>query len=139
MDGFENCSTFAVDFGTEFVVRKVTKTTRIMRKIVSYIIILCALSACATHDRKSEQVADATLRTADSLENALQTYADIPALQDAAETFRAKGQTAKEAKVIYHLGKAYLAEQQDSLAFECFSQAANEFLYLAIPFTTRFP
>ena len=102
-----------------------------MRKIVSYIIILCALSACATHDRKSEQVADATLRTADSLENALQTYADIPALQDAAETFRTKGQTAKEAKVTYHLGKAYLAGQQDSLAFDCFSQAANEFLYLS--------
>ena len=107
------------------------KTIRVMRKIVVYIIILCALSACATHDRKSEQVADATLRTADSLENALQTYADIPALQDAAETFRTKGQTAKEAKVIYHLGKAYLAGQQDSLAFDCFSQAANEFLYLS--------
>ena len=102
-----------------------------MRKIVVYIIILCALSACATHDRKSELVADATLQTADSLENALQTYADIVALQYAAETFRAKGQTAKEAKVIYHLGKAYLAEEQDSLAFECFSQAANEFLYLS--------
>jgi DNA-binding CsgD family transcriptional regulator len=52
-------------------------------------------------------------------------------LQDAAETFRAKGQTAKEAKVIYHLGKAYLAEEQDSLAFDCFNQAANEFLYLS--------
>lgn len=102
-----------------------------MRKIVVYIIILCALSACVTHDRTTEQVAETTLRTADSLEYALQTYADIIALQDAAETFRAKGQTAKEAKVLYHLGKAYLAGQQDSLAFECFSQAANEFLYLS--------
>ena len=102
-----------------------------MRKIVVYIIILCALSACVTYDRTTEQVAETTLQAADSLENALQTYADIIALQDAAETFRAKGQTAKEAKVIYHLGKAYLAEQQDSLAFECFSQAANEFLYLS--------
>lgn len=107
------------------------KTIRVMRKIVVYIIILCALSACVTYDRTTEQVADATLRTADSLENALQTYADIVALQYAAETFRAKGQTAKEAKVLYHLGKAYLEEQQDSLAFECFSQAANEFLYLS--------
>lgn len=102
-----------------------------MRKIVVYIIILCALSACVTYDRTTEQVAETTLRTADSLENALQTYADIIALQDAAETFRAKGQTAKEARVLYHLGKAYLAEQQDSLAFECFSQAANDFLYLS--------
>ena len=102
-----------------------------MRKIVVYIIILCALSACVTYDRTTEQVAETTLRTADSLEYALQTYADIIALQDAAETFRAKGQTAKEAKVLYHLGKAYLAGQQDSLAFECFSQAANEFLYLS--------
>ena len=99
-----------------------------MRKIVVYIIILCALSACVTYDRTTEQVAETTLRTADSLEYALQTYADLIALQDAAETFRAKGQTAKEAKVLYHLGKAYLAGQQDSLAFECFSQAANEFL-----------
>ena len=107
------------------------KTIRVMRKIVVYIIILCALSACVTYDRTTEQVAETTLQTADSLENALQTYADIVALQYAAETFRAKGQTAKEAKVIYHLGKAYLAEEQDSLAFECFSQAANEFLYLS--------
>ena len=102
-----------------------------MRKIVSYIIILCALSACVTYDRTTEQVAETTLQTADSLENALQTYADIVALQYAAETFHAKGQTAKEAKVLYHLGKAYLAGQQDSLAFDCFSQAANEFLYLS--------
>ena len=102
-----------------------------MRKIVVYIIIICALYACVTYDRTTEQVAETTLQTADSIENALQTYADIVALQYAAETFRAKGQTAKEAKVLYHLGKAYLEEQQDSLAFECFSQAANEFLYLS--------
>jgi len=102
-----------------------------MRKIVVYIFILCALSACVTHERTTEQIAETTLRTADSLEYALQTYADIVALQYAAETFRAKGQTAKEAKVLYHLGKAYLEEQQDSLAFECYSQAANEFLYLS--------
>lgn len=107
------------------------KTIRVMRKIVVYIIILCALSACVTYDRTTEQVAETTLQTADSLENALQTYADIVALQYAAETFRAKGQTAKEAKVLYHLGKAYFAGQQDSLAFDCFSQAANEFLYLS--------
>ena len=80
-----------------------------MRKIVVYIIILCASSACVTYDRTTEQVAETTLQTADSLENALQTYADIVALQYAAETFRAKGQTAKEAKVLYHLGPSRMS------------------------------
>ena len=100
-----------------------------MKKNVLLIIIMIATSACVTHVRKTDlRSAERTLCAADSMERALQTYADTTALYSAAGVFRSVRNTAQESKAIYYLGKAYLANRRDSMAFVCFSQAADGFL-----------
>lgn len=76
-------------------------------------------------------MAERTLQLADSMERAVRTYTDTTALWQAAEVFCDVKQPKQEAKVIYHLGKAYLAFEQDSMAFVCLSQAADRFLALS--------
>ncbi|MCR5050415.1 MAG: LuxR C-terminal-related transcriptional regulator [Paludibacteraceae bacterium] len=100
-----------------------------MKKSVLFIIILIAMSACVSHVGTADIAgANRTLRTADSLERALQVYADTTLLMRAAEVFRAAGYAADEAKSVYHLGIAYEALGLDSSAFVCFSRAAGGFL-----------
>ncbi len=103
-----------------------------MKKSVLIIIISSAMFACVSHVEKADlQTAELTLRTADSLENAPHTYADTSALSVAEQVFRSESNTAKQAKSAYHLGRAYQAAQCDSLAFICFSRAADAFLRLS--------
>ncbi|MBR1877921.1 MAG: hypothetical protein IJ814_02820 [Paludibacteraceae bacterium] len=100
-----------------------------MMKKSTYIVLLIALAGCAGHVSKEDlQRAEKTLAQADSLENTIYTYADTLALQEAVEVFSRTEQTAQATKAVYHLGKAYLLYEQDSVAALCFRQAADEFL-----------
>lgn len=94
-----------------------------------YSILLAVIAGCTPHISEEDMhKADATLACADSLENTIYTYADTLALQEAADVFARTEQTAKATKAVYHLGKAYVLYEQDSLAAVCFRQAADEFL-----------
>lgn len=100
-----------------------------MKKNVLLIIIMIATSACVTHVGKTDlRSAERTLCVADSMERALQTYTDTAALYSAAGVFRSARNKALESKAIYYLGKAYSANRLDSMAFVCFSRAADGFL-----------
>ena len=100
-----------------------------MRRNAVYSILLALLVCCAPRIGEQDlQNADFTLAQADSLENTIYTYADTLALQEAVELFSRTQQTTKATKAVYHLGKAYLLYEQDSLAAVCFRQAADEFL-----------
>ena len=100
-----------------------------MRKNALYIVLLAMFTGCSSYSgEEALRRAERTLSQADSLENTIYTYADTLALQEAAEVFARRGQTAQATKTVYHLGKAYLVYEQDSSAALCFRQAADEFL-----------
>lgn len=103
-----------------------------MRKTTILLLLSVALAGCSSHSRKDEMhTADEILAQADSLENTVYTYADTLALQHAIAVYERTGQTARKTKAVYHLGKAYLVNEQDSAAYRCFRQAADEFLALS--------
>lgn len=103
-----------------------------MRKALTYVTILAFFVGCSTHTRVSNiYTAERTLQQADSLERSMRIYTDTTALWQAAEVFRGVEQPAQEARTLYHLGKAYLALEHDSIAFVCFSEAADRFLALS--------
>ena len=100
-----------------------------MRKNILYIVLLVTFFGCSSYSGEDAlREADMTLAQADSLENTINTYADTLALQEAVNVYHRIGEGAKETKTIYHLGKAYLMHEQDSMAALCFQQAAKNFL-----------
>lgn len=104
-----------------------------MRRTFLYILVISACLGCSnTHvSDKAICTAEAILYVADSVENTTTPYADTTALQHALRVFIEQERTPAIAKTYYHLGNAYKSFNEDSLAFDCFSQAANEFLYLS--------
>ena len=100
-----------------------------MRRNCLYLFLLVALVGCSSYVSQDDKYsADATLAYADSLENTIYIYADTLALQNAVDVYHRTGETVKETKTIYHLGKAYLMYEQDSMATLCLRQAAESFL-----------
>ena len=108
------------------------KTFQRMRRIYTLLLLIVVLAGCSQYKRNDEMhTADEILAQADSLENTIYTYADTLALQEAIAVYERTGQAAKKTKAVYHLGKAYLVYEQDSAAYRCFRQAADEFLVLS--------
>lgn len=93
-------------------------------------IILSLLVGCAAARVNMEDVssAETVLMCADSLERTSTVYADTASLQQALSVFSAQERPQAVAKTHYHLGNAYKALGEDSLAFEAYAQAADLFL-----------
>lgn len=100
-----------------------------MRRIFLYILVVITCVGCNTYvTDESVRRAEATLLLADSLERTIKPYADTAALQSALHVFMEQERTPAIAKTYYHLGNAYKAHEQDSLAFASYAQAADLFL-----------
>lgn len=121
---------FALDFGTQFVRFCITKITIIMERACIYSLVFALMTGCtAPHDNKADvSSAEAVLTCADSLERTSTVYADTATLQQALRVFTAHERTQAVAKTHYHLGNAYQALGEDSLAFDSYAQAADLFL-----------
>ena len=104
-----------------------------MKRIFIYIITIAIAAGCNSHRISNEdiRIAETTLSYADSLENTVTIYADTAALQNALHVFHMQKCTAETAKTQYHLGNAYKAVGEDSLAFLAYAQAADMFLTLS--------
>ena len=101
-----------------------------MERACIYSLVFALISGCAAPHINKEDVtsAETVLLCADSLERTSTIYADTESLQQALQIFTAQECTQAVAKTHYHLGNAYKALGEDSLAFEAYAQAADLFL-----------
>lgn len=107
---------------------KQVKMIYIMKRACIYIIV-GMLAACSMPLSKNDiQFAETTLQHTDSLENTITIYTDTAALGRALYLFAIQEDTKKTAKTQYHLGNAYKHYGEDSLAFACYTEAADLFL-----------
>lgn len=91
-----------------------------MERACIYSLVFALISGCAAPHINKEDVtsAETVLLCADSLERTSTIYADTESLQQALQIFTAQECTQAVAKTHYHLGNAYKALGEDSLAFE---------------------
>lgn len=101
-----------------------------MERACIYSLVFTLISGCAAPHINKEDVtsAETVLMCADSLERTSTVYADTASLQQALLVFSAQERTQAVAKTHYHLGNAYQALGEDSLAFDSYAQAADLFL-----------
>lgn len=101
-----------------------------MERACIYSLVFALISGCAAPHINKEDVtsAETVLLCADSLERTSTIYADTESLQQALLVFSAQERTQAVAKTHYHLGNAYQALGEDSLAFDSYAQAADLFL-----------
>ncbi|MBQ7531569.1 MAG: hypothetical protein IJT12_07660 [Paludibacteraceae bacterium] len=101
-----------------------------MERACMYCLIFALMTGCAApHGNKADvSSAETVLTCADSLERTSTVYADTATLQQALRVFTAHERTQAVAKTHYHLGNAYKALGEDSLAFDSYAQAADLFL-----------
>lgn len=101
-----------------------------MERACIYSLIFALLVGCAAPHVSKEDVrsAETVMARADSLERTSTVYADTAALQQALAVLGAQERTPAVAKMHYHLGNAYKALGEDSLAFDSYAQAADLFL-----------
>ena len=102
-----------------------------MKRLCFYTIIM-AMVGCGTHLSSEEMCrAESTLAIADSLENTSTVYTDTMALRKALNLYQLQENHKKVAKTHYHLGNAYKAFGEDSLAFASYMRAADGFLVVS--------
>ena len=101
-----------------------------MERACIYSLVFALISGCAAPHINTEDVtsAETVLLCADSQERTSTIYADTESLQQALLVFSAQERTQAVAKTHYHLGNAYQALGEDSLAFDSYAQAADLFL-----------
>ena len=101
-----------------------------MERACIYSLVFALISGCAAPHINKEDVtsAETVLLCADSQERTSTIYADTESLQQALLVFSAQERTQAVAKTHYHLGNAYQALGEDSLAFDSYAQAADLFL-----------
>ena len=101
-----------------------------MERACIYSLVFALMTGCMAPHINKEDVSSAktVLLCADSLERTSTVYMDTASLQEALQVFIAQECTQAVAKTHYHLGNAYKALGEDSLAFDSYAQAADLFL-----------
>lgn len=102
-----------------------------MQRTLIYIIAISLFALCTSHTRTEDiSAARHTLMVADSLAQhvSAEPFADTLALIQAYNTFSTTDYLAEHAKACYYLAGAYKTYGNDSVAFEYYKQAANDFL-----------